>query len=914
MARVVRRAASASVRRAPSRAIQRRARKHKVIMESVTQEKKKLQSVICFEARAPTGYTFIPAGNPHLTTACKERCRKEGSQIYAVSTTPHTTTHNLSLHVHRIGYHFPSTVVAAVCSELGLYLTSTGKAVPFHTMSSRETRPTPDANKDQLTINTEARDAITDLFPNIPLNDLHQIIKTAFQKGQRKVGTASELPLARRAQLAVVAHIRHLYTDYDKLLKSGSFHEARSTVEQPTLAKLVAWRGDDENGQKALEDVFREVIVISDDDDDSETEEEVLASRDNLDQSVEILSSHARVHDIQTQPVSFVNTSTLDPLRELSEEAPPGFRFVHSVPKKTVDRRGFSRYQAWNRAMTKYGTNGTAHGTEQAHLNGGTAEQQSPRHGKRPLAPARELADSPRRREILPPPLEVAPRVISGPSRFENTVHRTAAAPERPAGNGHVGIHDRRGPLEGQRTVSQQHGTNGRPVLTTQNSSEVHLLDRSPRSVGNAPYPPSPGKAHLNSNARTERIPTNKSANSPVFVNAHKELHSISQNQFGARAEAPIPHAARPGATQDYVLPSIEALDKRKMELRLENMTKRMSLRSVTPKQPGEQSQPGSPDDPNSKRRRLAYHVPPPLSQESRPDPWNARPIAMPVSVSEGLASRGQYRRDDLGPEYRVMDGNIVRREYLAPADPYKRERQVQAPQDARPAMDRIRFADMHSQATAGLGASSRPAYYGDRSPHTRPAVTDPPRASKDSDHPHAYPQVPGAPLDGKLYADGFVRHVDFREVRPVEYFVPRPRAQQPRAGDPIGQGQGQSFRARIPEHFIPKDLSQSHSLPQPPPEQQHLLPASRATHSSHVQTLPHAEAMPMPGNRQPRGQPLVGARERRPGSGPGPKRRVHDPRAFQMAEQSRPIYVQRVESQTPQPMPEGSRHVVIVD
>ncbi|CAI7642877.1 unnamed protein product [Penicillium manginii] len=85
MARVVRRAASASVRRAPSRAVQRRARKHKVIMESVTQEKKKLQSVISFEARAPTGYTFIPAGNPHLTTACKERCRKEGSQIYAVS-------------------------------------------------------------------------------------------------------------------------------------------------------------------------------------------------------------------------------------------------------------------------------------------------------------------------------------------------------------------------------------------------------------------------------------------------------------------------------------------------------------------------------------------------------------------------------------------------------------------------------------------------------------------------------------------------------------------------------------------------------------------------------------------------------------------------------------------------------------
>jgi hypothetical protein len=63
--------------------------------------------------------------------------------------------------------------------------------------------------------------------------------------------------------------------------------------------------------------------------------------------------------------------------------------------------------------------------------------------------------------------------------------------------------------------------------------------------------------------------------------------------------------------------------------------------------------------------------------------------------------------------------------------------------------------------------------------------------------------------------------------------------------------------------------------LPLPPPEHQHLLPASRATHSSHDQTLPHThpEAMHIPGNRQPRGPPPAGARERRPGSGPGPKR-----------------------------------------
>lgn len=91
-------------------------------------------------------------------------------------------THNLSQHVHRIGYHFPSTVVANACMDLGLYLSATGKAVPFYDVGSNDglERLSPEAS--QITINTEARDVLRDLFPNIPDSDLNQIIKTAFQK------------------------------------------------------------------------------------------------------------------------------------------------------------------------------------------------------------------------------------------------------------------------------------------------------------------------------------------------------------------------------------------------------------------------------------------------------------------------------------------------------------------------------------------------------------------------------------------------------------------------------------------------------------------------------------------------------------------------------------------------------------
>ncbi|KAG5293529.1 DUF2293 superfamily domain-containing protein [Histoplasma capsulatum G186AR] len=375
MTRVIARATSAQAAlRARSRVPKPKIRKHKIIMETVTQEKKKLRSVISFEAKAPPGYTFIPAGNPKFTNACKEMCRQDGLQVFAVSTTPHQRMHDLSQQVHRIGYHFPSVVVATICMERGLFLSSTGKVVPYQAASSsrrltknlgREKRAASDVS--QNTINVEAKDAIKDLFPNIPTKDLNRIIKTAFQKGKRKVGTAVELPLARRVQLAVVAHIRHVYTDYDRLLRITSFQDARAAVEEPTLAKLVQWRGDDENGKTVLEDVFREVIVISDDEDDEEDESDLADesfSREGRQSSVEVVSNKALTGELQTRPMNYGNLPVGDhgAVQDFSEdEAPSGFRFVPQpsrkrkvVDKKRPDRRGFSRYQAWDRARNRY--------------------------------------------------------------------------------------------------------------------------------------------------------------------------------------------------------------------------------------------------------------------------------------------------------------------------------------------------------------------------------------------------------------------------------------------------------------------------------------------------------------------------------------------------------------------------------
>ncbi|KAI1953677.1 hypothetical protein LOZ57_000018 [Ophidiomyces ophidiicola] len=381
MTRIIHRAGSAYATRARSKVAKAKARKHKIILETVTQEKKKLRSVISFEAKAPPGYTFIPAGNPKFTSSCKEICRKDGLKVFTVSTTPHQGMHNLSQQVHRIGYHFPSVVVATVCMDRGVFLSSTGKVMPYRQLPTRSgargpiTERKADSELSQNIINTEARDAIKDLFPNIPAKDLNQIVKTAFRKGKRKVGTAVELPLARRAQLAVVAHIRHVYTKYDNLLKLTSFQEARAAVEEPCLAKLVQWRGDDESGETVLEDVFREVIVISDDEDEDLSEDGDHPEGDR-DSSVEIISSNTVVKELQTQPLSHETSATIDRSRvpEPSEdEGHPGVRFIRPLPrkrklgdKKKLDRRGFSRYQAWDRARDRY--RGTLHASnEQPH-------------------------------------------------------------------------------------------------------------------------------------------------------------------------------------------------------------------------------------------------------------------------------------------------------------------------------------------------------------------------------------------------------------------------------------------------------------------------------------------------------------------------------------------------------------------
>lgn len=501
--------------------------------------------------------------------------------------------------------------------------------MPFQSIVYTSTHKRTNSEISQTTINTEARDVLRDLFPNIPDNDLNQIIKTAFQKGQRKVGTAVELPLARRAQLAVVAHIRHVYTDYDRLLKTTSFHEARSIVEEPTLARLVEWRGDDENGKTVLEDVFREVIVISDDE-DSDTEGDIPPYVDR-DYSVEIVSSHPRTEDLQMKPVNYANPIHREHNLDISdEEAPPGFRFIRVAPRKAkIDRRGFSRYQAWDRAINRY-RNG-ANVTDKRRLLDGSTDN------GRPIYAAQQSLQE----NSDPGLLRAIPSLQISTTPF------------------------------GQANSTGLNKSIIDPIIEHRKPYDVYRMTQSPRQREVVPEVVPLERARGGKNLFQQ----DDSPNAPVFVSGPKVIGNSGDQRGSQRALGPF-YSRTSVNPQERVLPSIEPPLSPENKLPdsdpLDHLAGRMSggfsIRSVTPHRLPHKDIPhpfieDGVQDQLPKRRRLAYY------ETVNPERSHSR-LALATNLAD-TNTRGQYIPLGSSPrQFSLQDDIHLRRKYLAPVDP----------------------------------------------------------------------------------------------------------------------------------------------------------------------------------------------------------------------------------------------------
>lgn len=172
--------------------------------------------------------------------------------------------------------------------------------------------------------------------------------------GKPLVGV-SDLPLYRRVQLAVLAHIRHVHTRYDQILREVEWKVARKAVEKQCLDILVKWRGDEETGRDQLGDILREVVVISDADDDSDSEESEDEDESSDADSVLEVSAAAQVSSVpeavdgsprQNAPVNSRRRKGKARARanRISKTLWTGHSKKNSASGK--DKRGFNRYEA----------------------------------------------------------------------------------------------------------------------------------------------------------------------------------------------------------------------------------------------------------------------------------------------------------------------------------------------------------------------------------------------------------------------------------------------------------------------------------------------------------------------------------------------------------------------------------------
>lgn len=185
------------------------------------------------------------------------------------------------------------------------------------------------------------------------------------------VGLAAELTLSRRVQLAVISHVRHTHTRYDQLLRETTWVNARRAVENLCLDILVKWRGDEESGRDQLDEILREVVVISDSEDDYEDEDEDDDDDDDDDSEDTDMTSGESSYD------SVASTGARPPPAEEQAPAPSNMLDAHaaaaiarppSVQELTEAERvklaarrahrGFQRYQAvrdqaWQQALVR---------------------------------------------------------------------------------------------------------------------------------------------------------------------------------------------------------------------------------------------------------------------------------------------------------------------------------------------------------------------------------------------------------------------------------------------------------------------------------------------------------------------------------------------------------------------------------
>lgn len=174
----------------------------------------------------PRGYSHVPKGNVYITGNCRKSTQATGQTVYIV----------INKQKKQIGIAVPADIHNDV------------RAKEAETRSQRVAN----VEKRDAGIETEFDKVIREEYPQIPAEDLSNVLKKALEKRKGKVGRTGRLEMAEKARLAVRAHIRHCHTPYDQYLreKSKPKPEARELVKDQVNTIARSW-GETSRSSKA---------------------------------------------------------------------------------------------------------------------------------------------------------------------------------------------------------------------------------------------------------------------------------------------------------------------------------------------------------------------------------------------------------------------------------------------------------------------------------------------------------------------------------------------------------------------------------------------------------------------------------------------------------------------------------------
>ncbi|KAI0542649.1 hypothetical protein GGR58DRAFT_451376 [Xylaria digitata] len=174
------------------------------------------EPVVRASSHMPTGYTFVPKGNPYLTRNCRRQTQLSHQTVYAV----------VNDQKKQVGIRVPWLIYAVV------------------RQNENDTLPVRQKNvrKRDESLENRFREAIKKQFPRISHEVLSAVVRHATAKRKGRVGRTKMIDIEQKARLAVQAYVRHIKTNYEDLLRSGiDREEARNSTSQRTFDILRDW-------------------------------------------------------------------------------------------------------------------------------------------------------------------------------------------------------------------------------------------------------------------------------------------------------------------------------------------------------------------------------------------------------------------------------------------------------------------------------------------------------------------------------------------------------------------------------------------------------------------------------------------------------------------------------------------------